>query len=104
MPNPTQHVHVVMWEPTDPGSSTPFEFIWSRDQEATDARRTNLLAGDGTAVTVYSATLPLPTDGDFASDEGLERSLRHILTDWPRDQAPPANQVLSGRVEHVSAA
>jgi hypothetical protein len=99
MPPGIQQIHVVMWEPADRADPTPFEFVWSRNQAKVETRRTNLLAGDGAALTVYSATLPLPTDGDFASNEGLERSLRHILGDWPRNEAPPPDQALSGRVE-----
>jgi hypothetical protein len=104
VPPDIQHVHVVMWEPSRHMSPTPFEFMWSRDLREASNWRAEMLNDQSAALTVYSATLPLPTDGDFVSDEGLERSLRHILTDWPRDQAPPSNQALNGRVEHVSAA
>jgi hypothetical protein len=63
-----QHVHAVMWEPADHTDPTRFEFAWSRDQVEADA------ANDCSRVTELPhgplGDLP-PTDGDFASDEGL---------------------------------
>jgi hypothetical protein len=104
MPSHVQRVHVVMWEPADPESSTPFEFVWSRDWSEVGVWRARILAMRGPASAVYSATLPLPEDGDFADDTNLEASLRHILGGWPRNQPPPPDQTTGGCVEFVGTA
>ena len=96
-----QLVHVVMWEPSDTSSAAPFEFSWSHSRSEMDAWRAELLECEAVGLTVYSGTLPLPTDGDFADEKRLEHSLRQILGDWPRNQLPPPEQALDGQVVFV---
>lgn len=99
MSNSIQLIYVVMWEPTDPVSTKPFEFRWSRDRSEYALWRAEVLDSDSAAaLTVYSAELPVPTDGDFADNMHLEDSLRQILQSWPRNECPPSDQALGGRV------
>lgn len=97
----TQHTHIVMWEPSDPGSPEPFEFVWTRNPWIAETLRSGVLDRVPAGTTVYSATLPLPTDGDFATANGLQRSLARILEGWPRNAMPPASQTIDATVVHT---
>jgi hypothetical protein len=104
MTSDIQLIHVVMWEPTDPHDTAPFEFVWSRDRNQAFRWKRDLLKSGDIATTVYTAALPMPTDGDFATDEQLTRSLHRILDAWPRNRRAPQDQALDGEVVFTNAA